>query len=61
MTSPRLASPRRLSSLSISSLPSRALSALQRSVLYWGIKRQRLRLLSEALKGHENTHIASER
>lgn len=43
------------------SFPSHALSALERSVLYWGIKRQHLKLFSEALKGHENTHIASER
>lgn len=43
------------------SFPSHALSALEHSVLYWGIKRQHLKLFSEALKGHENTHIASER
>lgn len=34
-----------------------ALSAPEHSVLCWGIKRRQLKLFSEALKGHENTHI----
>lgn len=49
------------SQLLFSSFPSPsflvALSAPERSVLCWGIKRRQLRLFSEALKGHENTHI----